>query len=441
MKFRAEYLVKNIRKIEAVILAVLLCIRAAIPERVWAATIEKDVDGTAYAQDTDGFVYCIPSDATEKKGCSIYMYGGDKTIVTFPKKCNSYTVTNIGSSLSEIIVTPLGSVTIPSGYTTIESRAFQNQKALYQIVIPASVKTIADDAFYGCDQDKLTIVTPYGSSAEKYAIDHNIHYTNTTALRIQAGGGRMYAGENRQIAVLNNSGTVTWKSTDDKIAVVDKYGNVTAKKTGKVKITAKIGKRTYTYPYTVISRTENNVLDIIWTEYVRLDMSDYERAVAAQHWLEKNVSVKGTSSTAKNAFEKGKVNDTGFCNAYKTILSYYGMNVKVVKGKKQMENTVKIAGKNYTASTLKKASSVDKTYTTTKIPGVSLNKSTMVLTVGKSDTFKWKGTGKTVAWSSSNKAVAVVDKNGKVTAKKAGTAVITMKIDKKTYPCCVKVNP
>ena len=440
MKTGKNHLVKNIRRAGAVIMAALLYMGTMPVETAWALNIEKDGDNVGYAQDADGFVYCIPADATVKKGCSIYMYGGNKSVVTFPKTCDAYTVTDVGSSLSELIMTPFSSVTIPSGYTTIGSKAFQNQKELYQIVIPASVKNIAEDAFYGCNQDKLTIVTPYGSAAEKYAKEHHIHYTNSTALRIEAGGGRMYAGEKRQIAVLNYSGTVTWKSTDNKVAVVDKYGNVTAKKAGKVKITATIGKKTYTYPYAVLSRTKDHVLDIIWTEYVRADMSDYERAVAAQDWLEKNVSVTGTSASDKDAFEKGKVNDTGFCNAYKTILSYYGMKVKVTAGNSHKENTVVIAGKTYTASTLKKESPVDKNYTTTTIPGVSLNKSTMILSIGKKGTFIPSGNKKAVTWTSSSKTVAVVDKKGKVTAKKAGTAVITMKTDGKTYQCRVCVN-
>ncbi|MDD6445540.1 MAG: Ig-like domain-containing protein, partial [Lachnospiraceae bacterium] len=104
------------------------------------------------------------------------------------------------------------------------------------------------------------------------------------------------------------------------------------------------------------------------------------------------------------------------------------------------ENTVVIAGKTYTASTLKKESPVDKNYTTTTIPGVSLNKSTMILSIGKKGTFIPSGNKKAVTWTSSSKTVAVVDKKGKVTAKKAGTAVITMKTDGKTYQCRVCVN-
>ena len=76
---------------------------------------------------------------------------------------------------------------------------------------------------------------------------------------------------------------------------------------------------------------------------------------------------------------------------------------------------------------------------------VSLNKTSLTLDVGKSYTLT-----KTVSpsnavtsytWSSSNTSVATVDSNGKVTAKKAGTATITVKTSNgKTAICKVTVN-
>lgn len=282
-------------------------------------------------------------------------------------------------------------VKIPSGYTTIETQAFQNQTDLYQIEIPASVKTIGIDAFAGCNKARLTIVTPYGSAAETYAKANEIHYSSQTSLQIQAGYSKLYVGEIRSIVVLNASVAPVWKSSNSSVVSVDADGRLTAKKAGTVKITATIGKKTYTYPYTVIARSQKNVLDIIWNQYVTSGMSDYEKAVAAQQWMQQNVSPNGTSVLAQKALEQGKANYKGFCEAYQLIMKHYGISAKVVNGKKHMENSVVIAGKKYTASTLETSANADKTYTTTTIPGLAVNRVTMVLSKGRTGTFKVTG--------------------------------------------------
>ena len=85
--------------------------------------------------------------------------------------------------------------------------------------------------------------------------------------------------------------------------------------------------------------------------------------------------------------------------------------------------------------------------TTVKATGVNLNKSSMSLTKGATQTLTAtvspaNATNKNVTWSSSNTAVATVDKSGKVTAVKAGTATITAKTSDggKTVTCKVTVS-
>ena len=410
------------------------------PVETYAVTFVQDTDGTKYAVDKkSGFYYALSKSATKKSSCSIYMYGGQKTDVTFPSKCNNYTVTAVSSNFSQLIMTKLTTVKLLSGYTTIEKEAFKGQTQLYRIEIPASVKSIGKNAFQGCDISKLTIVAPYGSAAEKYAIANNINYSNSTALSIRTGGMNMFVGEKKQIRVCNNSKTITWASSNKKVATVSKNGTVTAKKAGNTKITAKINGKTYTYPFKVVSRTSGNVLQIVWDNYVTTDLSDYEKVVAANKWIKANIKPTGTSVSAKTALETGVSNYTGYANAYKNILEHYGLKVKVIMGKKHMENSVTIAGKTYTASTIESASGVDKNYTTTGM-GVAINKSTMTLSVGGKGTFKALGNTKTVTWSSTNKKVATVTKSGKVTAKGAGVTTIIMKIGTKTYDCKVRVN-
>ncbi len=77
---------------------------------------------------------------------------------------------------------------------------------------------------------------------------------------------------------------------------------------------------------------------------------------------------------------------------------------------------------------------------------VALNKTTLTLDTGKTSNLKAtvypsNAANKKCTWSSSNTSVATVDGNGKVTAKKAGTATITVKTSNgKTATCKVTVN-
>ena len=82
------------------------------------------------------------------------------------------------------------------------------------------------------------------------------------------------------------------------------------------------------------------------------------------------------------------------------------------------------------------------------VTGVSLNKTSTMLTVGSSETLSAtvspsSATNQSVTWSSSNSNIATVSSNGLVTAKAAGTAVITVTTQdgKKTATCTVTVNP
>lgn len=70
---------------------------------------------------------------------------------------------------------------------------------------------------------------------------------------------------------------------------------------------------------------------------------------------------------------------------------------------------------------------------------VGLNKSKLVLDKGKSYQLKLSGARK-VTWRSNSKSIAVVSSTGKVTAKRAGKAVITARTGNKTYRCQVTVE-
>ena len=75
-----------------------------------------------------------------------------------------------------------------------------------------------------------------------------------------------------------------------------------------------------------------------------------------------------------------------------------------------------------------------------KAAGISLNKTSLSLTVGKSATLKVKGTTAKVIWKSSDRTVATVSSKGKVVAKKEGKATVTAKVQKKSLKCKVTVK-
>ncbi len=71
---------------------------------------------------------------------------------------------------------------------------------------------------------------------------------------------------------------------------------------------------------------------------------------------------------------------------------------------------------------------------------VKINKKKATLYVGKTIKLKVKGTKSKVKWSSNKKSVATVTSNGKVKAKKKGTATITAKVNGKKYKCKITVK-
>ena len=127
-------------------------------------------------------------------------------------------------------------------------------------------------------------------------------------------------------------------------------------------------------------------------------------------------------------------------------------NVAEVKGAKKTaySDTKVTTGTQYTYSVKafkttkgkKTFSSYDKKGVTT-IAGLytlKLNSSRVTLNPGKSYTLKVNGTKVAPTWKSSNAKIAAVNKKGRITAKKAGTAKITATLGGRKFVCTVTVK-
>lgn len=127
-------------------------------------------------------------------------------------------------------------------------------------------------------------------------------------------------------------------------------------------------------------------------------------------------------------------------------------NVAEVKGAKKtaFSDTKVITGTQYTYSVKAfKNTKGKKTFSSYNKKGVTaitglytlkLNSSRITLNPGKSYTLKVNGTKLTPAWRSSNSKIVTVNKKGRITAKKAGTAKITATLVGKKFVCTVTVK-
>lgn len=127
-------------------------------------------------------------------------------------------------------------------------------------------------------------------------------------------------------------------------------------------------------------------------------------------------------------------------------------NVAEVKGTKKtaFSDTKVITGTQYTYSVKAfKNTKGKKTFSSYNKKGVTaiaglytlkLNSSRITLNPGKSYTLKVNGTKLTPVWKSSNSKIVTVNKKGRITAKKAGTAKITATLGGKKFVCTVTVK-
>ena len=215
-----------------------------------------------------------------------------------------------------------------------------------------------------------------------------------------------------QLRNINSKKKITWSSSNKKIASVKKQAGgkavVTANKAGKAVITAKYAGKKYQIQVTVKSPAlSKKSLTIKAGKKISIELKNTA------------VSKKVTWKSSKSSVASVKAGSKGKA----TITARKKGTVKI---------TALYRGKKYTCTV--KVST----------PAPKLSASSKTLYKGKSFTLELKNAPSSVKWATSNKKIAAIKKISKnkykVTAKKAGTAKITVKAGGKTYTCKITVK-
>ena len=224
-----------------------------------------------------------------------------------------------------------------------------------------------------------------------------------------------------------DSKNVSWSSNNEAVATVDANGNVTAKRAGTAVITATSTNGKTAGCTVTVSKKEIPITEVRLNKSTET-LTEGETTTLTATVLPENTtygkSVKWSSSNVAVATVDlmGKVTAKRAGTAIITAISENGKTASctITVNKKDTNITITEVRLNKSTETLKEGDTT--TLTATVLPENTTD-------------------SKSVSWRSSNSEVATVDANGTVTAKRAGTAVITAtSTNGKTAGCTVTVS-
>ncbi|MEE0913741.1 MAG: leucine-rich repeat protein [Ruminococcus sp.] len=384
------------------------------------------------------FEYTLEDDFT----CTITKYNGYSSNVTIPSSIYGNKVTTIGWCAFENYDN-LVSVTIPNSVTYIDSYAFADCSNFKNITFSNNLKEINYRAFCGCTN--LTGVSFPASM---------------TKLRSQA-----FADCEKLVSVTLNNGLINIENSV--------FRNCKSMESIVIPNSVKdIGSNTFEYCNNLKNVSMGYGVEAIGGNYcafencpsletisVNYNNKNYSSADGVLYDKNKTEIIwypqgKKTTSYTVPTGVKTLYSNTFNDNKYLKTVTIYDNVTLIEDGAFGYANGEKISGftiKGYKGTEAEKYAR-NNDFNFIEIPkpidptSVKVNRSTLTLGVGESygiiKTISPSNATQTCTWSSSNSSVASVDSNGKVTAKKAGTANITVKTSNgKTATCKVTVKP
>lgn len=233
------------------------------------------------------------------------------------------------------------------------------------------------------------------------------------SIKLNKSSAKIYEGKTLKLkATVSPSNatikSVTWKSSNEKVAYVDANGLVNAVGVGKCTITATTKDSSGAKASCIIQVLE-------------------EKPTKSIDIVNKNITlIVGESETLKEITNPGKTSDS---------MKWYSDDTRIVSINK---STGKLTAKRTGTAKVTVVAESGKSATTT-VTVVGLNKTK--LSLEQYDTYKLKVlNGKSVQWDVDNPAVARVTSTGKVSARKVGSTYVTAIVNGRKIRCKVTVK-
>ena len=329
---------------------------------------------------------------------------------TYSDTCQ-VTVSSSGITLSQYSITSLyagESVTIsattsPSG----QSVAWSSSNT--------RVATVSNGRITAVGAGGATITASFSYGGTTYSESCSVT-VREVSVSISSSSETLMLGEDTTLRATTSpiGQSVTWSSSNTRVATVNSNGRVTAVGSGSATITADISVNGQSYTDTCRVTVEE--------PSIRLSSSSLSMSVGDTETLSASVTPSGSYiSWSSSNTSVATVNNSGRVTAESG-------------GSATITAEITVNGQAYT----------DSCRVTVEQPGIRLSSSSFSMNIGDTQTISATVTpsGSEITWSSSRPSVATVDRNGQVTAEGSGSATITARIvvDGTTYSASCSIG-